>query len=379
MPQTVPSAGFTPPYCDYTAFTTDFDLSLLPASPESEVPLSPTHLSPFLSLYPSSPPMFSTSLEDGILCDNLGFVNIKTKLIDDIKNEFEDEPLHTPLKKSLSSGFFEDKMDSKNKDEKYNYYVKKEEKYSHPLIPTTVQASTSYYPLTIKQEPGYGVEYGQTTVPDFQKSPSSPYGIKSEKTIDLQEVLKESQYLQNLVKCEQPQQQQQQTPSKQYATLQSLLKSTKTENAELANAKPDHQLLRSVLRDTSFQKKFNIKQFDLPRAETESSTGFEKEVKMEGESSQEKNAEGSEMVEELTREKIEPVFSLAIEQIKRDVDNTCNILGIASGEFHIFLWFYSSGSTTSNIRDFLSFPTGDMSLSPHVIKARLYSFIVVSS
>lgn len=328
MPQTVPSAGYTPPYCDYSAFTTDFDLSLLPASPESEVPLSPSHLSPFLSLYPSSPPMFSASLEDGILCDNLGFVNLKTKLNDDIKNEFEDEPLHTPLKKSLSSGFFDDKMDTKDKNEKYDYFVKKEDdKYSQPLIPTTVQASTSYYPLTIKQEPNFGLnDYGQ--VPDYQKNPPSPYGIKTEKTIDLQEVLKESQYLQNLVKYE--------NQTKQYTTLQSLLKNTNTKTENL-DSKTDHQLLRSVLRDTSFQKKFNIKPFEIPRttATPPPNAGFqegEKSIKMEGESSDNKGAEGNEIVEELTSEKIEPVFSLAIEQIKRDVDNTCNILGIASGK-----------------------------------------------
>lgn len=336
MPQTVPSAGYTPPYCDYSAFTTDFDLSLLPASPESEVPLSPSHLSPFLSLYPSSPPMFSTSLEDGILCDNLGFVNIKTKLNDEIKSEYEDEPLHTPLKKSLSSGFFYDnqKMDTKEtKDEnKYDFYVKKEED-KYPLIPTTVQASTSYYPQTIKQEPNFGGDYGQ----DYQNNknqPPSPYGIKTEKTIDLQEVLKESQYLQNLVKYESA------TQTKQYTTLQSLLKNSKTEET---NKTTDHQLLRSVLRDTSFQKKFNIKPFEIPRATTPNAnpnaTGFpeaDKEIKMEANTSEENK--GDEIVEELTSEKIEPVFSLAIEQIKRDVDNTCNILGIASGKFSFFLF-----------------------------------------
>lgn len=321
MPQTVPSAGYTPPYCDYSAFTTDFDLSLLPASPESEVPLSPSNLSPFLSLYPSSPPMFSTSLEDGILCDNLGFVNIKTKLNDEIKSEYEDEPLHTPLKKTPSTGFFYDKMDTKEtkNENKYDFYVKKEED-KYPLIPTTVQASTSYYPTTIKQEPNFGGDYGEDYQNNKNQSPS-PYGIKTEKTIDLQEVLKESQYLQNLVKYESAPQ------TKQYTTLQSLLKNTKTEEPD----KPDHQLLRSVLRDTSFQKKFNIKPFEIPRTTTPNPGFQEKEVKME-ESNTTEQDKGDEIVEELTSEKIEPVFSLAIEQIKKDVDNTCNILGIASGK-----------------------------------------------
>lgn len=322
MPQTVPSAGFTPPYCDYSVFTTDFDLSLLPVSPESQVPLSPTQLSPYLSLYPPSPPTFSGSLEDGIFCDSIGFGSIKSKS-EEPKNECEDEPLHTPLKKSLSSGFFSEKMDIKEKDEKYDYYQKKEEEkiLLRPLIPTTVQASTSYYPITIKQEPNFGPDFGPA--PDYQKPQSTlPYAIKTEKAVDLQEVLKESQYLQNAV-----------NPSKQYATLQNLLKVTKTEVSEAQPSKSDHQLLRSVLRDTSFQKKFNIKPVDIPGTEPSTASGYEKEVKMEGESScGSKNTEGSEIVEELTSEKIEPVFSLAIEQIRQDVDNTCNILGIASGE-----------------------------------------------
>ncbi|KAL0269009.1 UNVERIFIED_CONTAM: hypothetical protein PYX00_010756 [Menopon gallinae] len=324
MPQTVPSAGFTPPYCDYSVFTTDFDLSLLPVSPESQVPLSPTQLSPYLSLYPPSPPTFSGNLEEGIFCDSIGFGSIKSKA-EEPKNECEDEqPLHTPLKKSLSSGFFREKMDVKEKDDKYGYYAKKEEEKFplRPLIPTTVQASTSYYPVTIKQEPNFGVDFGRES--DYRKPRSTlPYAIKTEKTVDLQEVLKESQYLQNAT-----------NQSKQYATLQNLLKVTKTEAPESKPSKSDHQLLRSVLRDTSFQKKFNIKPFDVPSDESSTASGYrpdEKEVKMEGESSGgSKNTEGSEIVEELTSEKIEPVFSLAIEQIRQDVDNTCNILGIAS-------------------------------------------------
>lgn len=322
MPQTVPSAGYNSPYCDYSAFTTDFDLSLLPESPESEVPLSPNNLSPYSYLYPSSPPMFSTNLEDGILCDSLGFVSVKSKVTGEVKAEFDDEPLHTPLKKSPSSGFF---VEKKQKDEKFDYFMKNDEQISgEPLIPTTVQATANYFPLTIKEEPSFGLEFGHS---DFQsiRSPPSPFAIKTEKVIDLKETVKESQYPKSPAKYE--------ADSKQYATLRSLLKTSVSESGEATTeAKVDHQLLRSVLRDTSFQKKFNLKPFDLLKTENLIQPS-EKDVKMEEENGSAKSVENNEIVEELTSEKIEPVFSLAIEQIRKDVDNTCNVLGISSGEY----------------------------------------------
>lgn len=364
MPQTVPSANYGSPYCDYSAFTTDFDLSLLPASPESQVPPSPTNLSPYSYLYPCSPPpMFSTNFdEDGIMCDSLGFVDVKGKTTTDIKTEYDDdgddgddEPLQTPLKKTsggVGSGgccFFEENVNfnDKTNDKQYDgYYVKNDEKTigrNELLIPTTVQTTTgNYYPLTIKQEPmSYGLEYGH------HNNPTSPYAIKTETTIDLKEALKETNFT---IKYE----------SNQYATLRNLLKNPCTEESppspphlprpspnppeETTEVKRDHQLLRSVLRDTSFQKKFNIKSFDLTKVPSfDDSNLLHKDIKMEEDDDnngsakqqqqqQQQTTETNEIVEELTSEKIEPVFSLAIEQIRKDVDNTCNLLGISSGE-----------------------------------------------
>src|SRR5699024_10090781 len=86
----------------------------------------------------------------------------------------------------------------------------------------------------------------------------------------------------------------------------------KKNQPEADAAKPkDHQLLREVLRDTSFQKKFNIKPIDF---------GFIGDIKMEepDESTQ----------RDLMRENIEPVFNMAIEQMRKDVDSTCTALGI---------------------------------------------------
>ncbi|XP_015603548.1 DNA-binding protein D-ETS-4 isoform X2 [Cephus cinctus] len=76
--------------------------------------------------------------------------------------------------------------------------------------------------------------------------------------------------------------------------------------------KSDHQLLREVLRDTSFQRKYNLRPVDLGGV----GTGYVEDM------------EGSECVGDLAREQIEPVLSLAIQQLQKDFDNTCVALGI---------------------------------------------------
>ncbi|XP_046613987.1 uncharacterized protein LOC124302180 isoform X1 [Neodiprion virginianus] len=78
------------------------------------------------------------------------------------------------------------------------------------------------------------------------------------------------------------------------------------------HSKNDHQLLREVLRDTSFQRKYNLRPVDLGGV----GTGFVE------------NMEGSECVGDLAREQIEPVLSLAMQQLQKDFDNTCVALGI---------------------------------------------------
>ncbi|XP_043281929.1 DNA-binding protein D-ETS-4 [Venturia canescens] len=89
----------------------------------------------------------------------------------------------------------------------------------------------------------------------------------------------------------------------------------KTKEEEIfddAAQKSDHQLLREVLRDTSFQKKYNLRPVDLGSV----GTGFVEDM------------ESSECVGDLAREQIEPVLSLAIQQLQKDFDNTCVALGI---------------------------------------------------
>ncbi|EZA57523.1 DNA-binding protein D-ETS-4 [Ooceraea biroi] len=79
--------------------------------------------------------------------------------------------------------------------------------------------------------------------------------------------------------------------------------------------KSDHQLLREVLRDTSFQRKYNLRPVDLGGV----GTGFVEDM------------EAGECVGDLAREQLEPVLSLAIQQLQKDFDNTCVALKMALG------------------------------------------------
>lgn len=85
--------------------------------------------------------------------------------------------------------------------------------------------------------------------------------------------------------------------------------------------KSDHQLLREVLRDTSFQRKYNLRPVDLGGV----GTGYVEDM------------EAGECVGDLAREQLEPVLSLAIQQLQKDFDNTCVALGIHPGESATFL------------------------------------------
>lgn len=88
-------------------------------------------------------------------------------------------------------------------------------------------------------------------------------------------------------------------------------------------AKPkDHQLLREVLRDTSFQRKYNIRTFDFEF--------ISQDIKME-EPEQGSSSQSELLRHEQMREHIEPVLNMAIGEMRKEVDKTCAALGIARG------------------------------------------------
>lgn len=90
---------------------------------------------------------------------------------------------------------------------------------------------------------------------------------------------------------------------------------------DVEESKGDHQLLREVLRDTSFQRKYNLRPFDL--GSIPNTAGFVAEDMV---------VENGECVGDLASDQIEPVLSLAIQQLQKDFDNTCVALGIHPGK-----------------------------------------------
>lgn len=257
MPQTVPCLGFPASVFDCT-FATDFDLSLLPLPCDSEVP---QHSQSLLSLYceaASPPPMFPSPSGD------------------------------------------------KQKDEYLLKSIKEE-----PFVPSI----DFYHQQSWETSSNY-------SSPGYCPSPQEPFSpdpltkVKQEITIDLEEILQESKYLQEIYIPEQ---------RNKDSIIRNIL--------ERPQKKPstDHQLLREVLKDTSFQKKYNLKPFDIGGL----GTAFKSEVKMEEEASGNSSGSGGEggvCGVDIAQERIEPMLSLAMEQLREDLSNTCTVLGIARGE-----------------------------------------------
>lgn len=170
------------------------------------------------------------------------------------------------------------------------------------LQPSSPYNSLQYYTqIPIKEEPN------RLSVPDFGSPyPLSPSGScvsygsnytqystspvpQHDEYIDIEELLKENQILQESV---------------QHNYI--------TPKIEVEEPK-DHILLRSALEDTSFQKRLNLRPipFELSSVKMEESSGGD---------------------EGLVAPDIDRVLTMAIEQSKRDMDNTCTVLGISPGE-----------------------------------------------
>ncbi|XP_038213015.1 DNA-binding protein D-ETS-4-like isoform X1 [Zerene cesonia] len=166
------------------------------------------------------------------------------------------------------------------------------------LHPSSPYNSYQYSPVFIKEEPN------RLSVPGFASPyPLSPSGScvsygshnqysspvpQHEEYIDIEELLKGNQILQD-------------------NTQQTYI----TPKLEVEEPR-DHILLRSALEDTSFQKRHNLRPIPLELGSVkmeESSGGADNDV--------------------LTAPDIDRVLSMAIEQSKRDVDNTCTVLGIS--------------------------------------------------
>ncbi|XP_044728377.1 DNA-binding protein D-ETS-4-like isoform X2 [Chrysoperla carnea] len=341
MPQTVPSAGYTPPFDYSSVFAADsFDLSLLP-SPEAtlndaELPLSPSTLlySP-PSMFGQSSPQSQNQQQQNSTVDKQQPPQIYTSFYpnspleskDDLQNFGDEFKSYLTPPYSSYGGQNSPLLISTFKEEPNNIYLSPSYPISPPLSNYSNHSSPVYHPP-------------KSVSPSIlTSSPPTPTQIvvKNENTIDLNESLEEFKQLQ-----QQMSRQQSKTPSQQIVPQQQ----TKDQSAS------DYQLLREVLRDTSFQKKYNLRPFDFGNI----TSGFV-DIKMEKNENNNQqfinmnsqnhhdntinnNADDVDDKDDvlmttccnnaLDREKIEPVLSLAFEEMQKEVNNTCSVLGISS-------------------------------------------------
>ncbi|XP_046394286.1 DNA-binding protein D-ETS-4-like [Ischnura elegans] len=121
--------------------------------------------------------------------------------------------------------------------------------------------------------------------------------------------------------------------------------SCRPEEASAAADPPpqDHRLLREVLQDTSFQRKFNLWPFGLAEVKVEAVEAAEEEAQLDSGGvpamgndapkvevkTEEDDDAAAAAREEADLEGIEPMLSMAMEQIRRDVQEACKVLGMS--------------------------------------------------
>ena len=98
-----------------------------------------------------------------------------------------------------------------------------------------------------------------------------------------------------------------------------------TVTSQAGNSETSNQLLKQCLQDDSFKTKWDLKPFDFGVT-----TGF---ISERSKAAVEQRSVQKKEEEEKSEVKIEPVLDLAVEQVKKDIESTCSMLGIPSGEF----------------------------------------------
>ncbi|XP_015117794.1 DNA-binding protein D-ETS-4 [Diachasma alloeum] len=337
MPQTVPTAaGFSPTF-DYTTF--QFDLSLLPddyTTSITQTTLKPTQIKQEVhsprpgspTTYPSPPyPGLTGQLSPNYSRDASPGYPTSPYYVPQSPQSAQlyptsPEPVKQPVKreKSLdllailqesrllaeSLGYKEDSTDCtvpctppRTEEDIYNtldtdFFPKREE--SNPLLKE----------ILFKEEPR-SISSSQSSSPAPVELETSPLRTLLFKDARKDSALQETQKNTPLIPKIEIQDEETLASGQRIADPL-----CREEEIFKDNQKNDHQLLREVLRDTSFQRKYNLRPVELGGV----GTGFVEDM------------DSSECVGDLAREQIEPVLSLAIQQLQKDFDNTCVALGI---------------------------------------------------
>ncbi|CAH0560272.1 unnamed protein product [Brassicogethes aeneus] len=337
MPQMVPSAGFTPP-CDYSNFAENFDLSLLPGSEF----VTPPFYSQSVNVVKQEQPKIYTSFhgdKDLVFAEEPGKVQ---NIYLEVSSPAGSLSPYSPHSQGLLSP--NDNFTAYRQSE-INYYPSSPELSLYTPSPNSIYSRSpcgdyggtsplpSFSPFQIKEE--------NYLSPCNFSSPTSPVGNYTDlSSPDLKQESTDVVLLENNVMEKQIKQESTvdfsnilQSYNETDTFRQLIEEDLKKQEHQIVPEKPkDHQLLREVLKDTSFQKKYNLKPFDF---------GFiGDDIKMEDSD----ECEGD-LIK--CKERIEPVLNIAIEQIRKDVDRTCAALGITPDPCNwtsadVFSWIKST-------------------------------------
>lgn len=346
MLQIVPSAGFSPPSStDYSSdyAVDDFDLPLLPGPMDSAKPFASNNnsIQQFLSLYcdNNSPASVFPSVDTCMTKDPITFYpsydNFYKKSEPFVYDKSNDWSGYKNLPDSFSAKPVAKNNQAANKntflDMDMNDWDCKSD-WDDVRVQTSVQSVTSCS--------------SSCASPDFHLPPATPPDFHS--ILPLDDVKPEvSLNLQNLLNDK--------TTAAEKAAetkselLRSILEKSPLENPRSGDDKAEgtddnHKLLREVLKDTSFQKKYNLRPFDIEGL----GTGFQ----MEAKDKPEKGSLKEEVCDmNLTEGSIAPVLSKAIEQLMQDVDNTSIMLGIPRGKIsnNLLLLIFSNNILSSEL------------------------------
>lgn len=346
MPQTVPSAGFTPP-CDYSTFAENFDLSLLPCvSPSTQFYNQVEVEKPkiFASFHQGvKNPELSPDIPKLLLPEDKSVTNIYLEVPQNYPNSPGSLSPYSPHSQGLLSP--NDQFSAYRQSE-VNYYPSSPELSLYTPSPNSIYSRSpcagedylqngykestsplpSFSPFQIKEENYLSpCSFSSPTSPGNYTNLSSPEQQINLKSENPDVLLLENNALEKQIKQENTDFSNILQAYNQTDTFRQLIEEDlkKTEHQIVPEKPRDHQLLREVLKDTTFQKKYNIRPFDL---------GFMngQDIKME---EQDENVEGDLMRscnEQLARE---PVLNMVIEEVRKDVGRTCAALGISPGEF----------------------------------------------
>lgn len=388
MLQIVPSAGFSPPASsEYSAdYSVDsFDLSLLPGGVENDTSFSAScngnsNVQQFFSLYydVNSPPPALFAPYDNTVSTTKDNTYLSGKdLLTSSKQQPRYDDVMSMFKKTEPSiekcpswrddfGSIKDTISVKSPSDEH--VLSKNTFLDMEMVDW--EGKSEWDTIRVQSSIPSVTSSSNCSSPDFQLCPSTPPDFDS--ILPLEDIKQEiTLNLQNLLTEDKPCPIDDKYKEKKPELLRSILEKTPLNDStnkkmqldkqiKCSSKDDNHKLLREVLKDTSFQKKYNLKPFDIEGL----GTCYQTEIKTEdGKILNKEDVCDVNLAEGI----IAPMLSKAIEQLMQDVDNTCIMLGIPRGKFyhqvHYLLYQYIHRTAPCN-KVFLSLPDAIIHRSP---------------